>query len=267
MAPKYYTLRLQPDQQAEVDAAISIRAEALALRSKASRGAYGPDDLERFWRLIEETQAGLTASNSELAERAGLGKDFFSTVARNQRRPKLPNFLRAVTAIVDTATEHLQDIESNGSRTDEPIGELAPSKLVLLANSLALLARNEIKRLDAERPNDPARLAEYETQRDLLTIFADGFEQISASLTIALNKPEEPLLLGRAKEIADEIGKKVDAWWKKNGDEAVDWCLRIPAMGAGVAGLEVAGANMIVATSAVAAIIGGEKVVKAIKKK
>jgi hypothetical protein len=179
----------------------------------------------------------------------------------------LPNFLRALTSIIDTATEHLSDIENRGSRLSAPLGDQTRPELVLLARSLARLALDEIERLDAERPNDPARLAEHKEQRDLLAIFADGFERIAISLNNAIEKPEESLLLGRAKEIAEELGKKVDVWWKKNGDEAMDWCLRIPAMGAGVAGLEIAGANMVIATSAVAAVIGGEKVIKAIKRK
>jgi hypothetical protein len=41
--------------------------------------------------------------------------------------------------------------------------------------------------------------------------------------------------------------------------------MRIPAFAAGVAALGLAGANMTIATSAVAAIVGGTKVIRAMK--
>jgi hypothetical protein len=52
---------------------------------------------------------------------------------------------------------------------------------------------------------------------------------------------------------------------EKNGAEAIDWTIRLPTFVGGVAALGWAGANMTVGTTAIAALIGGAKVLKAIK--
>jgi hypothetical protein len=55
-------------------------------------------------------------------------------------------------------------------------------------------------------------------------------------------------------------------WWKKNEQEAIDWAFRISVLTAGVAALGWAGANMLVGTTAAAALVGGKKALKAINK-
>jgi hypothetical protein len=209
----------------------------------------------------------LWTSNAELGARAGLGNGFFSSVARDHRRPKLTNFLKALTAIIDVADERLRNVPRAGVSGDRLMRGIDEKgvELWLLATSLGQLARNEIARLDSERPNDISTLAENKKQRDLLLVFANGFERIVAALTALAENPREPLLLGKAREIVDSVGNQINRWWTENGAEAIDWGIRLPVVGAGVAALNWAGADMSVATMAVAAMVGGTKVVGAFK--
>jgi hypothetical protein len=126
------------------------------------------------------------------------------------------------------------------------------------------MAREEITRLSSERPNDPDTAKRNRKQIDLLYILADGFAKIAAALE-AYSKDPQPLLAGEAKEIVDWVGAQFRAWWEANAVEARDWCIRLPIITAAIGALGSAGANMTVATTAVTALVGGPKVVAAIK--
>jgi hypothetical protein len=137
--------------------------------------------------------------------------------------------------------------------------------LLFLANSLERLARDEIAQLSGERPNDPYTIESNKKQCDLLCILADGFAKITAAL-IEYAKQPQPLLAGKAKEIVDEVAAQFKLWWKKNASEATDWLVRIPTLTASIAALGLAGADMTFATVAVGALVGGPKVITAIKR-
>ena len=77
----------------------------------------------------------------------------------------------------------------------------------------------------------------------------------------------QAVLVRKAAKVVESVGKGISKWWEKNEGEAIDWAVRIPVLTAGVAALGWAGANMAVATTAVAALVGGEKVLKAISKR
>jgi len=259
-----YSLRLRQDQPQEIEIASSIRENAISLREKVSTGSYGDEELKKFWSIIERTQSGLMVSNPQLAERAGLGSQFFSSVARERRRPKLSNFLKALTAIIDVATERLSDIE-RANPDARPVFVTKAPELALLANSLAQIAKKEIERLDLEKPNQPQLLELHYKQRSLMALFADGFQKIADALSALHQKPTEPILLGNASEVLNQLAIGITTWWNKHSSELIDSGVRIPLMGAGIALLNLAGANMLIGTTAIAAIVGGEKVLKAIK--
>ena len=71
----------------------------------------------------------------------------------------------------------------------------------------------------------------------------------------------------KAKKAISNLARGLDSWWNKNQDDAVDWIVRIPVLTAGVGALNLVGANMTVATSAVAALVGGSKVIDVIRKR
>jgi hypothetical protein len=129
------------------------------------------------------------------------------------------------------------------------------------------MALAEIERLDAERPNHPERIAGYEKQRELLQLFANGFSRIARALSVLEADIAKPPAVGKAAHVVERVGNGINKWWKENEHEAIDWAFRIPVLTAGVAALGWAGANMLVGTTAVAALVGGKKVLKAISKR
>jgi hypothetical protein len=92
------------------------------------------------------------------------------------------------------------------------------SNLLALAISLEKMARDEIERISSEHPNDPLTIENNTKQRDLLSILAEGFSRLAAALREYSERPQ-PLLAGKAKEIADEMGAQFEVWWKKNAGE------------------------------------------------
>ena len=77
----------------------------------------------------------------------------------------------------------------------------------------------------------------------------------------------EPAKLNKAAAAVESVGSKINRYWKKYEGETIDWAIRIPVLTAGVAALGWAGANMLVGTTALAALVGGEKILKAISKR
>jgi hypothetical protein len=126
------------------------------------------------------------------------------------------------------------------------------------------MAREEIERLEGARPNDTERAETHRRQCDLLTILADGFARIAAALEAVAKEPHQPLLLGKASQIVQEVGEQLTAWWENNAAEAIDWAVRIPVVVASIPLLAWGGADMTVGTTMVGALVGGQKVVRAL---
>jgi hypothetical protein len=139
-------------------------------------------------------------------------------------------------------------------------------QLLLVASSLGQMARAEIARLASERPNDESSKARNAKQRELLEIFAEGFEQLASALAAFARNRNEPFLLGTAAAIVNAVAHEVEAWLAKNKAEAVDWGVKIPVIAAGVGLLGLVGADMTVATAVVGALVGGKPVIDAIRK-
>ncbi|MDO9297210.1 hypothetical protein [Bradyrhizobium sp.] len=268
MARSSRVISIQNPEQDKIAAIRELRERAINLRRDVSEGSYGYDELTRFYELIKDSESTLEMANSKLSERAGLGSGFFATVARNGRSPKLQNFLRALTSIIEVSNERLVHVDARANSTNSVVVSRIKRdrvQLLSLAQSLHVLAREEIARLDANLPNDPDRIARHKKQRELMKIFADGFEQISKALTALETSPNEPVLLGRAGRVVGSMGETLTTWWKENGAEAMDWAIRVPVFVGGVAMLGWAGADMTVGTTAMAALVGGQKVLSAIK--
>jgi hypothetical protein len=148
----------------EADEIRRLRATAADLRSKVSQGSYGDPELQLFWSLAQSAGLTLMISNPELSMRAGLGDGFFMSLSRDRRRPKLVNFLKAMTSIVEVADERLAALE----RANPSLNRSAPRSegrqvprmekehddLLTLARVLSQMAVDEIRNLDDERPND-----------------------------------------------------------------------------------------------------------------
>src|SRR4051812_34827369 len=124
------------------------------------------------------------------------------------------------------------------------------------------VTRDEIERIQTERPNDIESIERNRRRQELMEVFANGFERIGAALGELAERPDEAVFLGRAAEVVSSVGDEVTAWWKRQGAEAIDWAVRLPAFVGGVAALGWAGADMSVGTAAIAAMVGGEKVLR-----
>lgn len=265
-----YAVRWRPEQKSEITQTRRLLSEATALRAKVSQGAYGDADLVAFWRLISSAGPTLRASSTELADAAGVGPQYFSSVARDNRRPKFANFLKALTAIIEISRERLVDVDRLVAAKNTPeeiarrLAQQAP-ELGLLASSLSQIARDEIARLDDERPNEPELIDRNKAQRELLSILANGLERISNALLEIVENPHNASALNAAVDTVRGVGKRVETWWKKNADDAVDWGFRLPAIAAGIGLLNVAGAEMTLATTAVIAMVSGPKVLENIR--
>jgi hypothetical protein len=171
--------------------------------------------------------------------------------------------------MLEVADERLGDVDSDpivaGRVTTSSRIRRDHAELLLLALSLSKMAHEEIEKLDAELPNDPDAVAKTDKQRELLRIFAEGFDRIATAIAAFAARPNEPVLLGRAGDVVNSVGDQVTRWWKQNGTEVVDWAMRLPVLAGGIAALGWAGANMAIGTTAVAALVGGEKVLKVIR--
>jgi hypothetical protein len=100
-----------------------------------------------------------------------------------------------------------------------------------------------------------------------LQVFADGFERIAIALAAFEPNQPESALVAEAKDTVRNVGSQVNNWFQTNGSEVVDWSVIIPFFTAGVAALGWAGANMTIATTAIAAIVGGQKVADVLMRK
>ena len=138
------------------------------------------------------------------------------------------------------------------------------TNLLFLAISLEKMARDEIARISNERPNDLYTIKSNKKQSDLLSILADGFAKLAAAL-VEYSRQPQPFFAGKAKEVVDEVAAQFNAWWKANGAQVIDWSIRLPVIIASTGLLGWAGANMTVATTSVSALVGGPKVINAIK--
>jgi len=252
-----------------------LRRAAADLRSKVSQGSYGDAELQSFWELTQSAGLILRISNPELGARAGLGDDFFMSVSRDQRRPKLANFLKALSAIIEVADERLAVIagtvrspnrDSRKGRGADSRIEQDRDELSVLASTLSKLALDEIKKLEDELPNDPSTIERNRKHRELLQIFADGFARIADALAALGTKQPEPGLVSKAIDVVKSVGTEVNDWFAKNGSEAVDWGVRISFLTAGIAALGWAGADMRIATTVISTIVGGKKVIDILRR-
>jgi hypothetical protein len=158
-------------------------------------------------------------------------------------------------------------IARGGPRAKQLRIEQDCDQLLSVATLLGQMARKEISTLDrdAERRNDPDTIAANGKKRELLELFAQGFEQLAAALAAFAENRGEPVLLGRAEAATNEVGKKLSAWWEENGKEAVGWAVRLPAFAAGVALVGWAGGDITIVTTAVGALVGGKPVIDAMR--
>lgn len=212
--------RFHPSQSEQIAKVRLFREEAPDLRSRVATGYYDIQEAMQFWNMASRAGPPLHIANSEPAERAGLGLNFFTTVVRDRRRPKISNFLRALTTIIEIADERLFDVDRQPKTPDDVDSREAiissrirkdHDELLAIALSLYQMAKDEIAKLDAERPNDIKAIERNLKQLELLQIFAGGFERIAQALSDLSDSPNEPILLGRAGEVVTSVSNEIES--------------------------------------------------------
>lgn len=114
----------------------------------------------------------------------------------------------------------------------------------------------EVDYLQANLPNDPVRLADYQRQINFLRHLGTMLGNLASTIQ------DEDEAAGLMIEIRDEV----ELWFSQNRAELVDTAIRVPAMAGSIGLLGLAGASMGPATIAAVALIGGPKVVSWYKK-
>ena len=133
-------------------------------------------------------------------------------------------------------------------------------ELQLLAWSLGRMAREEVIRLENERPNDPQAQESNQSALELLKIFADGFEKIARALSELKEAPDQTAVKDKASGLVVNVGGQVRSWLTKNSEEVTDWAIRFPALGSGFYLLNALGMDPTVSSITTATLIGGQKV-------
>lgn len=182
---------------------------------------------------------------------------------------RLETMLGVLSAIVELSQLRLHGgtrplIDSSTFEEDGPtVGKL--DETIELAALLAALARREIAALEAQRPNDPLAVEQNARFVDVLRTLADGFEQIARSLTAYAKAPHQISPPSQAIGLAQVLGQKLTGWLKKHGEELAGSGAKLSLMTAGVAALNVCGADMKIATGLVGVAVLGPDAVSAVK--
>lgn len=246
------------------------RAEALQsaaekLQTKVGKGRYGTEDHDEFLRILAQTGVTLFVSNVEISERAGMSQGYVSSLLRMQRRVRLETMLSILNAILEVARDRLEPDASaeagSGLRPADRLREASEIAAILCA-----LARREILAIEAQLPNDPLVAEQNARFVEVLRTLADGFEQISNLLEAYLSAPNQVSPPTQAIGRAQVLGQKLTSWLKKHGEELVGSGAKLSLMTAGVAALNVCGADMKIATGLVGAAVLGPGAASSLKK-
>jgi hypothetical protein len=138
------------------------------------------------------------------------------------------------------------------------------ASIMVMARAYERMARDGIKRLDNERPNQAEAIERNAREREMLSILAEGFAQIAAALEAFAKDPSQPVFLGRAQAAVNWVSEQLTLWLKANGQEAIGWAIKIPVFAASLPLLGWGGADMTYATIAMGAMLGGADVAVAL---
>lgn len=231
--------RLTPEELAaevsrEPPSLLSLPPEAGVAFNRNVRTAQAPSEAMTF---IETAATAPIAVNSQLSS--------LNTLALNQA----PQPTRRGTT------------EAGSPAQVGRIGQ-NPGEILALAISLEGLARHRIDVLRGA--NDPEAIERNKDELDLLEKLAAKLAEIAAALQDYGNNPQ-PLFLGRAATVVNGLADLLRGWLEGHKAEAADWLVRLPTIALATTMCSLAGANMLVATTTIAGLVGGEKALRALQ--
>jgi hypothetical protein len=127
-----------------------------------------------------------------------------------------------------------------------------PADLRDTARALSHEFKREIARLNRAKPNDPARLSKHDKLVAFLKKVATGWDDLADALDQAVTKgtaaKPEPVFLGKAGEIAQQLHLGLMEWLKDNRTLVIEIPVRVSLFAAGVIFLQWFGADSWAAT-------------------
>jgi hypothetical protein len=125
-----------------------------------------------------------------------------------------------------------------------------PDDIREAARNLSEAFRNQTNELKNSKPNEPGQLAQYE---NLISFFeqmaagladlADALDRAFSSATAPRPSPPEPVLLGKAADIARGLQLLMRQWLEETGTAVIDVPVRIGVLCTGIAFLHSIGAD------------------------
>ena len=143
-----------------------------------------------------------------------------------------------------------------------------PDDIRETARNLSDAFRNQANELRRSKPNEPGQLAQYESLLSFfeqmaagLTDLADALDRAFSSATASPRPSPEPVLLGKAAQIARALQLRTQQWIEEMGTAVIDVPVRIGVLCAGIAFLHSIGADSLGAIAALGWLVRprGEK--------
>lgn len=168
---------------------------------------------------------------------------------------------------INVASESLREPSGNKKERerDRAAAKFRLENVALMATALRAEIGHEIASCQSQRPNDSRRLALHNRYVRFLTAILDRLDLLQVEISLALSSGATPKSVDRANEQLGLLRKEVGTWWEKNRADAVDWCIRFPAIGGAIGLLNMVGATPVLATTAAIAAIGGPKLARSIR--
>jgi hypothetical protein len=132
----------------------------------------------------------------------------------------------------------------------------------LSVESLKAQVARDLEDHIAAKPNDEDKLSDWQDQHDLLAQVASRLGDIAD--VIDGSDPTEP----RAEAVEGALAglaQEFENWFVENKPEVVDWVIRLPTSAGMIGLMGLVGANMFIATTAVLAYVGSDKMVRLYK--
>jgi hypothetical protein len=144
-----------------------------------------------------------------------------------------------------------------GSDSIQKILSDQPIAIAKAARALAEQVAAQITELQQAKPNDPGRLAQYDALLPFLEKLASGLGDLADALDrLAMPNESEPVLLGKASDIARWLQKTVTDWLETNRTMVIDVPVRLGLFGLAVAFAHQLGVDGTAVTASLAYLAG-----------
>jgi len=232
-----------------------------SLREGALRGHYTEDELSEFRQLADQIPAGLNITKKELTQRSGLSIGYWRTTRQVYFRPRLSNYMKLLNVFSEICDEHLNKYKNNNN---EYFNNYTKNRAIYIASQSLLISYQEARReFENKKPNEEADLNDFFEFMNLIDALIRALSDLISFLE---NNPKEIILENKTK-FWFKTQNKIESWFDKNSEHAIDCLVKLPILSAGIGLLNICGAHMPTATAAAAALVVGPKIMASVKKK